>query len=301
MPQTKILVIDDDRTISAAVKDRLEGVVVDRVLKADLPGEGIRLALSEKPDAILLDINMPQMDGFKVCRHLKKNAATREIPILFLTIDQNVTHLAKALDCGGADYIRKPFNAAELEARVKAALRTKRMLDLLLEQARIDALTGLKNRAAMDDALVAATAAYVRAGQPFALLMIDLDHFKEINDTYGHGAGDAVLSKIGTSLSDRCRPYDSACRFGGDEFGVILGHTEGANARQAAERIMSGVIEVEVQAAEAVVVVKSSAGLASSAEMPDSFEPADLLKVADEALYRAKREGRGRLVVADPV
>jgi diguanylate cyclase (GGDEF)-like protein len=184
---------------------------------------------------------------------------------------------------------------------VKAALRTKRMLDLLLEQARIDALTGLKNRAAMDDALVAATAAYVRAGQPFALLMIDLDHFKEINDTYGHGAGDAVLSKIGTSLSDRCRPYDSACRFGGDEFGVILGHTEGANARQAAERIMSGVIEVEVQAAEAVVVVKSSAGLASSAEMPDSFEPADLLKVADEALYRAKREGRGRLVVADPV
>lgn len=301
MPETKILVIDDDSTVSAAVEERLEGTVVDRVLKADLPGEGIRIAVRERPDAILLDINMPQMDGFKVCRHLKKMPATRGIPILFLTIDRNITHLAKALDCGGADYIRKPFHAAELEARVKAALRTKRLLDLLLEQARIDALTGLKNRAAMDDALRAATAAHERTGQPLALLMIDLDNFKAINDTYGHGVGDAVLSKIGGCLVDRCRPYDHACRFGGDEFSVILGNTEGADARLAAERILSGVIEIEVQAAEAAVVVRSSAGLVSSAEMPSNFEPSDMLKAADQALYRAKHQGRGRLVVTDPI
>ena len=123
MPETKILVIDDDASVRAAVQNRLEGAVVDRVLKADLPGEGIRMALREQPDAILLDINMPQMDGFKVCRHLKENSATRDIPILFLTVDANVTHLAKALDCGGSDYIRKPFRADELLARVRAVFR----------------------------------------------------------------------------------------------------------------------------------------------------------------------------------
>jgi diguanylate cyclase (GGDEF)-like protein len=296
MSDTTVLVIDDDTHIHTAVEELL-GDVADWVLKAKNPGDGVRIAIQQKPDVILLDINMPQMDGFKVCHLLKENNATKDIPILFLTIDEKVDHLARALDCGGSDYILKPFNAIELDARVRVALRTKRMFDMLREQARIDGLTGLNNRAAMDDALVSAISAYERMGQSLAFLMIDLDHFKKINDTYGHGIGDSVLRKIGATIRSQCRPYDIGCRFGGDEFCVILGHTEGVDAEQVASRILTEIGEIEVRAGGTPVVVGTSAGLVSATEMPGGFGPSDLLKAADEALYRAKNEGRARLVV----
>jgi diguanylate cyclase (GGDEF)-like protein len=294
-----ILVIDDDASIHTAVERRLEGVV-DEVLKADSPTKGLRIAIQEKPDVILLDINMPQIDGFKVCRNLQENPTTHEIPILFLTADQNPANLAKALDAGGSDYISKPFNAIELEARVRVALRTKRMVDLLQEKARIDAVTGLKNRAAMDDALTAATSAFQRTGQSVALLMIDLDHFKKINDTYGHGVGDDVIRRVGASIRAGCRPYDIACRFGGDEFGVILAENDTSCAEQISNRILSQISNIKIRTGGDEIKVACSGGLASATSMPIDFEPADLLKAADEALYKAKSEGRNRLAVASP-
>ena len=229
---------------------------------------------------------------------IKENEATRDIPILFLTIDQNVDHLARALDCGGSDYILKPFNAVELEARVRVALRTKRMFDLLREQAHMDALTGLHNRAALEDALAAAAAALDRSGHPFSLVMIDLDRFKAINDTFGHGVGDAVLREIGGSIRACCRPYDVACRLGGDEFTVVLGHTEGEAAIRVANRIGDGIRQVAVRTGSTDVQVTSSAGVASTAEMPSDFDAQALLKAADTALYQAKRDGRDRIVRA---
>ncbi len=299
MPGITVLVIDDDVSIHRAVERRLEGVV-DQVLKAETPTKGLQIAIQEKPDAILLDINMPQIDGFKVCRHLQENPATHDIPILFLTADRNSGNLAKALDAGASDYISKPFNEVELEARVRVALRTKRLIDLLREKARIDAVTGLNNRAAMDDSLVAAASAFRRTGQPVALLMIDLDHFKEINDSFGHGVGDDVIRKVGASIRGGCRPYDIACRFGGDEFGVILGQTEGQCAEQIAKRILSEISKIKIRTGGDVIEVACSAGLVSATQMPTDFEPADLLKAADAALYRAKSEGRNRLCVATP-
>ncbi|HXV37142.1 MAG TPA: diguanylate cyclase [Myxococcota bacterium] len=297
MSGISILVIDDDAAIRRAVEARLEGVV-DRVITAETPTKGLQIAIQEKPDAILLDINMPQIDGFKVCRHLQENPATHDIPILFLTGDHNSENLAKALDAGASDYISKPFNAVELEARVRVALRTKRMIDLLRERARIDALTGLHNRAAMDDALTAATAAFQRTGQSVALLMIDLDHFKEINDTYGHGVGDDVIRRVGASIRGGCRPYDLACRFGGDEFGVILGQAEGSSAEQIARRILSGIAQIRIRAGGDEIEIGCSGGIVSATQMPAGFAPADLLKAADAALYRSKSEGRNRLSVA---
>jgi diguanylate cyclase (GGDEF)-like protein len=292
-----ILVIDDDASIHRAVERRLDGVV-DQVLKADSPTKGLQFAIQEKPDVILLDVNMPQIDGFKVCRHLQEHPTTHDIPILFLTADQNPGNLAKALDAGASDYISKPFNAIELEARVRVALRTKRMIDLLQERARIDAVTGLNNRAAMDDALVAAASAYKRTGHPVSLLMIDLDHFKKINDSYGHGVGDDVIRKVGAAIRASCRPYDVACRFGGDEFGVILAQSDIACAEQVSERILDEINKIKIRAGGDEIDVTCSGGLASAAEMPSGFEPADLLKAADEALYSAKSEGRNRLAVA---
>jgi diguanylate cyclase (GGDEF)-like protein len=296
---TTILVIDDESSVHQAVRSHLEDVV-DEILSANGPGEGIRLATQRKPDVILLDINMPDMDGYKVCRHLKENSATRDIPILFLTVDRNVEHLAKALDCGGSDYILKPFNTVELEARVRAALRTRRLFELLREQARIDALTGLSNRAAMDDALRAAVSSHQRLGQPMALLMLDLDNFKHINDSYGHGVGDDLLREVGATLRGHCRPYDVPCRFGGDEFAVILGQIEGAYARQAAARIMAGIAEISMHLEGEQLNLSSSAGLISSCDLPEAFDPEDLLKAADAALYDAKKAGRSRMVISAP-
>jgi diguanylate cyclase (GGDEF)-like protein len=294
-----ILVIDDDASIHTAVERRLEGVV-DEVLKADSPIKGLQIAIQDKPDVILLDVNMPQIDGFKVCRNLQENPTTRDIPIVFLTADKNPNNLAKALDAGASDYISKPFNAVELEARVRVALRTKRMIDLLRERARIDAVTGLNNRAAMDDALIAATAAFKRTEQPLSLLMIDLDRFKDINDTYGHGVGDDVLRRVGASIRAGSRPYDIACRFGGDEFGVILAQTETASAEQISKRIIAQIKGIKIRTGGDEIKVTCSGGLATATQLPKDFEPADLLKAADEALYRAKSEGRNRLAVATP-
>jgi diguanylate cyclase (GGDEF)-like protein len=299
MSHNTVLVIDDDASIHRAVERRLEGVV-DQVLKASSPTKGIQIASQEKPDVILLDVNMPQLDGFKVCRLLQDSPTTRDIQILFLTADRNPDNLAKALDAGASDYISKPFNEVELEARVRVALRTKQMIDLLTERARIDALTGLNNRAAMDDALFAATSAFHRTGQLLALLMIDLDHFKEINDTYGHGVGDDVIRRVGVSIQAGRRPYDTACRFGGDEFGVIVLQADVAAAKQVAQRILDGIGKIRIRAAGDEIKVVCSAGLAVASDMENEFQPAELLKAADEALYEAKSAGRNRLAIARP-
>jgi diguanylate cyclase (GGDEF)-like protein len=154
----------------------------------------------------------------------------------------------------------------------------------------------------MDDALFAATSAFHRTGQLLSLLMIDLDHFKTINDTYGHGVGDDVIRKVGASIQSGRRPYDTACRFGGDEFGVILIQNDADNdcAKMIAERIITEINKIKVRAGSDEIEVACSGGLASAPEMPSDFEPADLLKAADEALYSAKDEGRNRLVVATP-
>ncbi len=297
MPESTVLVIDDDRTIHPAVESRLHGLV-SRVLGAERPAEGIRLAMQQRPDVVLLDINMPDMDGFKVCRLLKENELTRDAAILFLTVEHNVVHLARGFDCGATDYIRKPVNPIELQARVRVALRDKQLVELLREQARIDALTGLMNRAGLDDALAGVASARERNDAPAGLLMLDVDHFKDINDARGHGAGDELLRAIGKTIRTCCRPYDTPCRFGGDEFAVIFGQVEGDCARGAAERLLEELRLLDVSTGVGALEFTMSAGLATTSELPASFQPSQLLEAADASLYAAKTGGRDRLVVA---
>jgi diguanylate cyclase (GGDEF)-like protein len=170
------------------------------------------------------------------------------------------------------------------------------MIALLRDQAWIDALTGLKNRAALDDALDAAAAAYERVGQPAALLLIDLDHFKRVNDEYGHGVGDELLRGVGAAIRASCRPYDTPARFGGDEFAVVFTQTEGEGARIAADRVLASVRNVVPAGGSGAVRARCSAGLCSTASGGDNFTAADLVKAADAALYEAKRAGGARLV-----
>jgi len=294
MPRARILIIDDDPTIHSAVERRLDSEAI-AVQHATEPEDGLRLAMTECPDVILLDINMPRMDGLKVCRHLKEAETTRDTPILFLTVDANMGNLARALDCGGTDYILKPFNSLDLVARVRVALRTKRMIDLLKEQARIDALTGLPNRAALDAGLEAATAAYARTGQPFALLLLDVDHFKNVNDDHGHGVGDELLRAAGAALHGCCRPYDLPTRYGGDEFAIILGHVDEDAVESAALRILNELRGALVEWSQNHVRCTCSAGLVHASQLRADFSPADALKTADKALYEAKQSGRDRL------
>ena len=295
------LVIDDDRSVHDEVDRALGPPLISRVEHAFLPGDGIRAAVELLPDLILLDIHMPEIDGFKVCRVLKENASTRDIPILFLTVETKADHIARALDCGAVDYVSKPFNHTELQARIRVALRSRDLIELLKEQARVDALTGLLNRAALDDALRAAASAHERIGQSASLLLLDVDHFKATNDQHGHGVGDEVLRAVGRCLRACCRPYDVACRFGGDEFAVIFAQTDSSGAITAAERMISGIRELRIECgdSEDVAAVTVSGGLVSGLDGVDFFEVPELMEAADVALYRAKEQGRNRLVVVD--
>jgi diguanylate cyclase (GGDEF)-like protein len=296
VPGESLLIVDDDGFVHQALEAALAGRL-ERVLHAHEPEEGLRLAIESRPDVILLDINLPRMDGLKLCRHLKETPATRDVPILFLTVEANVQRLARALEIGATDYIRKPFDPIELRARVEAALRLGRMIALLRDQAWIDPLTGLKNRAALDDALESATAAFERVGQPAALLLLDLDHFKRVNDEHGHGIGDELLRGVGAAIRASCRPYDTASRFGGDEFAVLYTQIDARSAQHAAERLLNAVRGAASGSARGKVHARASAGLVTVESGDERFTSAELLKAADEALYQAKRAGGERLVV----
>ncbi len=296
---TTLLIIDDDPNVHDLVDFQLEGVV-ERIIHAVLPDKGITMASECAPDVILLDIDMPKLDGFQVCRQIRECESARDIPILFLTKDKSVHHIAKALDTGGTDYVTKPFHAIELQARVRVALRTKRLVDLLKEHGRIDALTGLNNRGAFDEGLDAAVANHMRNGQPFGLLLLDLDHFKSVNDTYGHGIGDEVLRQTGVAIRSLCRPYDLAARYGGEEFAIIFNQTGPDDVERIALRLLGRIREIVVAVGENELRITTSAGLALALEVRNTFDGPELLKAADVALYQAKSQGRDRLVAHRP-
>jgi len=295
----RILVIDDSATLHREVNEALAELPDVYVIHTHAPGDGIRLALDQRPDLIILDVNMPDMDGFKVCSLLKESVSTGHIPILFITSDTKLRHLERAYECGAADYIQKPVNPVEMRCRVRAALQHKQLVDELVEQARVDSLTGLNNRAALNDALVAAVAMNERNRLPIALLLFDLDHFKDVNDAYGHLVGDEILKGVGHTLSGNCRVYDTPGRFGGDEFGVVMSHCEGAQALAVGKRLLAAVAAVEVESEGRRVRIGTSAGLVTSARFEAPVEASALFKAADDALYAAKARGRGNLVVGD--
>ncbi len=293
-----LLVVDDDPNIHPLIDFHLEGVV-ERVLHAESPLAGLQCARESRPSVVLLDIDMPGMDGFELCRELKRNEDTRDIPVLFLTVEKNERQVARALDSGGTDYVTKPFSVVVLQARVRAALRTKRLIDLFKKEARVDWLTSLPTRRVLERALERQWSERRRRDEPFAVALLDLDHFKSINDRFGHGVGDEVLMRVGKTLHDSLRRHELACRFGGEEFALLLRGVEGQDALRAVERVLEGIREIHVAVGDKDVAVAASAGLATVPRTGEAVGTRRLLEIADIALYRAKAEGRDRVILVE--
>ncbi|MBB3190613.1 diguanylate cyclase [Halomonas cerina] len=291
-----VLIVDDSPDIHRLISARLsaEGVAL---LHAHDAVEGLAIAREQLPDLILLDLEMPGTDGMTLFSQLKEESALDAIPVIFLTGTLDVTTKVQAFELGAVDYVTKPFDAIELKARVRAALRTKRYQDLLATKARIDALTGLWNRGYLTDQLAVEVSALIRHGSPVALIMVDIDHFKRINDTHGHPFGDIVLQRVAQVLGQATRDNDVVCRYGGEEFAIILRDTSSVGAVSIAQRLCHAVAAITFRQGRETVQVTASFGVAGSDQCDDhdAVSADTLLEAADMALYAAKSAGRNRV------
>src|SRR5450432_2147300 len=289
----QILLIDDSKPIHPLVTSLLADEPV--TISSAYDGQsGIVLAASLRPDLILLDVDMPGMDGFETCRRLKADPATATLPIIFITVHGTTTELVRGLNLGANDYVTKPLKLSEMLSRVRAALRTSHLVRLLEEKALIDPLTGLGNRAMFDERFTAEVAMRVRSGNPLSCIVLDVDKFKDVNDKHGHPFGDYVLSKIGDSLLEMCRVEDVACRHGGEEFVVLLPRTSSEHAALLAERMRVAISEIPLVRQSETLHVTCSFGVAESVGIYDRM----MLERADQALYQSKKNGRNRVSVA---
>ena len=291
-----VLVAEDSLVVRAVLRRQLEEHGY-RVVEADDGAEALRLSREHRPDVILLDVEMPRLDGHQVLAELKADATLADTPVVFLTGRTKTEDVVDALRLGAHDYLRKPFDHAELIARVTAAARVKALHDELQRRAdeldrvsRTDTLTGLYNRRHLDEHLRSMVSGAKRRKQWLAVLMVDVDHFKNVNDTLGHAAGDEVLCEVARRLTRGLRAEDVAGRWGGEEFLVLLPQTDLDGALVAAERLRSLIAGGPVRLADGTVPVTVSVGCASGL----GPEGEDLVQRADAALYDAKEAGRNR-------
>jgi len=302
-----ILIIDDTKSVRQQILDILHGTdLFSNYFEAGDGLEGLRILLNEKIDIVLCDVEMPGMDGFKFLSMVNARKELHDIPILLLTSHEEMATKVKGLEQGASDYLTKPFSPEELLARVKVQLKVKTLQDnlkesnqLLQKLAQTDPLTELHNRRYMMETLEAEFDRSSRVGSPFALLMLDLDHFKQVNDTFGHQLGDKVLQSTAWEIQALLRQYDSAARFGGEEFALLLPETPLNGAKLVAERVRQSINDIEFAGPLSKLKISISIGVAAIPHNKISTV-SDLVRLADDALYAAKRNGRNRVESAPP-
>jgi len=289
------------------------------ILKVILSREGYNVSMAPNgevalnviprsmPDLILMDVMMPGLNGFEVCEKLKVDEATKEIPVIFVTAKSETEDIVKAFDVGGVDYITKPYQYREILSRIKTHLQNQTLLKnnlLLVEQllkvnveldkaSRTDSLTGLSNRRDANEKIGQEMVRSARNEKSFSLVLGDIDHFKKINDTYGHEAGDFVLTKVSRLMVDAVRRQDLVSRWGGEEFLIVLPETELAGGAILAENIRQKIESEKFVYNEQTMNVKMSFGVCSSGS---ELSMDELIKKADDNLYRAKEAGRNKVV-----
>jgi len=289
----RILIADDDRLSARILQASLEGSGYE-VLMARNGIEALHILQSEdSPRLAILDWMMPEMDGLEVCRKIRSMAGAY-IYVLLLTANIDPAGVVAGMDAGADDYIKKPFSPEELQARLRSGRRIVELEEKLRVQATHDSLTGLLNRGAIMERLVMEIERAGRDGAPLSIAMVDIDHFKNVNDTCGHAAGDAVLCRIARKLRETIRPYDFIGRYGGEEFIFVLPNCDTSMAIGIAERLRRSVASEAVEAEASVVRITVSVGVAQ-AQLDEIFDAESLIRSADAALFKAKEAGRNKV------
>lgn len=299
-----VIVIDD----SEVARERIRGVLeeaglFESVVEASDGIAGLRAILQERADAVLCDLEMPGLDGEKLLRAHRERRGAEDVPFFFLTAERDPDRLARLLRAGAADTITKPFHPAELLARVETHLRLRRLRAELCEKNAIlerlsttDDLTGLRNRRYVGEVLSLEVMRATRFATPLSVLMIDIDHFKRVNDEHGHAVGDAALSFMGRSITGVLRTTDAAGRYGGEEFLAVLSHTDLTGAAVLGERLRGRIEQGGCQVASGIPLpLTISVG---AAQLAPGEAAAALVQRADAALYAAKAAGRNRVELA---
>ena len=296
---TTVLIIDDSKTVRAVLLDLLkdEGLFTF-YHEAESGVQGLEVLKAHPVDVVLCDLQMPVMTGFEFLHTLRSEEQFVDLPVIMLTGNESQKDKICGLELGASDYVTKPFDPAELIARVKIQVKIKLLQDRLKDLANTDPLTRLSNRRHLFGVLNNELERSQRSDNPCSLVMVDVDHFKSVNDTYGHHLGDKVLVGVARQLQDCMRTYDLAARFGGEEFALLLPETDPAQASTIAERVRVVVESMKFEGELKPLQLTISAGVATFPG-PDVMTPDDLIRVADHSLYRAKDAGRNRVELSE--
>lgn len=289
-----VLVVDDSPLVHRLLKARLRDETIE-LHHAHSGKEALEFIYSHDVATVLLDLSMPGMDGFEVLRDIGSKEGASHVPVIVLSGQQDSQDKIMAFALGAMDYITKPFDLAELRARMRSALRIHRLVRMLNERAQLDGLTGLWNRSHLDERLAQLVSSAERSNRPLSLALLDLDHFKSVNDNYGHPAGDAALQGAADVITASARGSDIPCRYGGEEFAILMPETTPDQARTLCERIRAA-IEARHWPSHPDRKITVSIGVCG-AEGATGVDPSQWLAHADAALYQAKEGGRNRVVV----
>jgi diguanylate cyclase (GGDEF)-like protein len=291
----KILIVDDDPVTVRLLYELLQND--NECFVASTGAQALELAGREKIDLMLLDIMLPDTDGYSVCRQLKKTPQTASIPVIFISAKVDTDDEVRGLEAGAVDYITKPISAPKIMARIRTHLELKRYRDLLEDLSNIDGLTGIANRRRFDTVLAHEWSRSMRSLSQLSLIIIDIDFFKEYNDFYGHPAGDACIKRIAHTLRRALpRKTDLIARFGGDEFACILPETNAEGALNVAGQLHKAVEQLQIRHVQSATVegtVSLSLGIATAEPAPGS-QVLTLIEAADACLYEAKNNGRNQ-------
>jgi len=297
--RARILIVDDDQVAAASLCDAL--ATVHEPIVVGTPQEAMRLLVEKDFDVLIVSLTLAEADGLRLCSQTRSLERTRHLPIVVMLQPGNEARLLRALDMGVNDYVMRPIDANELLARVRTQVKRKRYSDHLrnrleesIEAAMIDPLTGLHNRRYMENHLATLVADALNTGRSLSVLLADIDHFKRINDTYGHDVGDVVLKEFSNRFRRNTRGIDLACRFGGEEFLVIMPDTNMSRAYQVGERLRVAIAADAFQVRPGLGIhMTASVGIATL-ECPEDT-PETVFRRADSALFAAKRRGRNRV------
>jgi diguanylate cyclase (GGDEF)-like protein len=290
-----VLVVDDQpanvRILAAALRDQCE------VVSAFDGSTALATAAAGDVDLILLDVVLPDIDGFEVCRRLKADERTRHIPVIFVTSLEDVHDETMGFDVGGVDYITKPIRAPIVRARVRTHLELKQARDLLESLAMIDAVTGIANRRRFNESLEQEWKRAVRSGSSLSIGIADLDYFKKLNDIYGHASGDSCLRAVAQALRGVVRrPADLVARYGGEEFGLVFPESDANAMRALVRNALDAIRNLGIPHSGSLVATFMTISIGAVTLVPAKAggDPLSALETADRLLYDAKRMGRNQ-------